>query len=424
LKLAVISDAHLLYQAEWIEDERALRAEANEVLENFEAAMQKVVDESPDAIIMAGDMFDTKTESGQRVAFREAEKYMFRIRRILAASAAEAQCQIFALRGNHDSEPVLKSLQSSLDGTFFHPPDGMVMVADVEIALMDTHYKTGHYEIPSDEFPKQGDILIMHESIPIPNVSAPPRETFVDLCSRFQVVFNGHMHFYAQKALGIENLTQLPAFVPSRRIKNNWMIKYRFEDGKQEASTQHSPFGYLMLEDGKAAFRRVDPKQIIVRVELVGAKPSEFLSGMQQVYDTLQESKDHENFRVWVFTNADRITVNRILWNQASKYASIKTMDIVSERSETLKALTPEVEQSFGTKAFTREELVESVLAAMKGRKLELARELFDEVFTPQLLQSKDPNERQSFRLLLELIARGEDVSSSFVERAWALSKG
>jgi len=412
-----------LYQAEWIEDERTLRDEASEVLDNFEMAMRKVVGESPDAIIMAGDMFDTKTESGQRVAFREAEKYMLRVRQVLDSTAKESGCRILALRGNHDSEPVLKSLEASLGKNFVHPGNETIKVGDVDIALMDTHYKTGSYEIPSGEVPRQGDILFMHESIPIPNVSAPPRETFVDICRKFRDVFNGHMHFYGEKMLGIENLHQLPAFVPSRRIKNNWMVKYRFEEGKIEDSKQASPFGYLVIRDGKVTFKRVNPTQVIVRVELIGSKANEFVSGLQLIYDTLQSREDRENLRVWVVTNADKITVDRILWDQAAKYADIKTMDILSERPETLKAPSPEVRQAFGDAAFTREELVERVLNTMKGRRLELARGILGEIFSPQLLQNRYPNERESFRLLLELLARDEDVSSSFVERAWALSK-
>jgi len=422
-KICVLSDAHLLYQAEWIEDEKTLRAEANEVLDNFEMAMQKVVRESPDAIIMGGDMFDTKTESGQRVAFREAEKYMLRVRQILTATAKKSNCRIIALRGNHDSEPVLKSLESSLDRNFLHPSKGVIKVGDLEIALMDTHYKTGTYEIPSDEFPDHADMLFMHESVPIPNVSAPPRETFVDLCGRFGDVFNGHMHFYGENLLGIENLHQLPAFVPSRRIKNNWMIKYRYEDGRIEDSKQPSPFGYLVIRDSRAIFKRVNPAQVIVRVELIGSKPNEFVSGLQAVYDILQGREDRESLRAWVVTNADKITVDRILWDQVSKYPDVKTMDIMSERPETLKAPSPEVRQAFGDAAFTRDELVARVLNTMKGKRLELARGILDEIFSSHLLQNRYPNERENFRLLLELLARGEDVSSSFVERAWALSR-
>jgi len=78
--ICVLGDAHLLYQAEWIEDERALKDEAEEALQNFERAINKVSRESPEALILAGDMFDTRTQSGQRVAHREAEKYMITIR--------------------------------------------------------------------------------------------------------------------------------------------------------------------------------------------------------------------------------------------------------------------------------------------------------------------------------------------------------
>jgi hypothetical protein len=89
-------------------------------------------------------------------------------------------------------------------------------IGDMNVALMDTHYLTGFYEIPSTDIPKKADILIMHESVPLPNIQAPPSQTFVEICKSFGRVFNGHMHFYGEKVLGIPNFWLLPAFIPSR----------------------------------------------------------------------------------------------------------------------------------------------------------------------------------------------------------------
>jgi len=195
----MLGDAHLLYQAEWIEDERTLRDEAEEALRNFQRAIDKVSKDSPEAVILAGDMFDTRTQSGQRVAHREAEKYMITIRDTLS-KLADSGCKIFALRGNHDSEPVLRSLEQSLKGKFVYPGTKVVDVGDLAVGFMDTHYLTGSYDIPLEDVPDTADVLVMHESVPLPNIPSPPKEFFVSACKRFGTVLNGHMHFYLDKA--------------------------------------------------------------------------------------------------------------------------------------------------------------------------------------------------------------------------------
>ena len=300
MKIAIASDAHLLYQAEWTEDEKLLRAEEQEVLDNFDRAMGEVAKQSPSAVILAGDMFDTRAESGQRVAHREAEKYMQRVRRTLGELSHKTGCKIYVLRGNHDSEPVLRGLESVMQGKLEYAGNKTIEIGPMNVTLMDTHYLTGYYEISPEDIPKKADVLIMHESVPLPNIQAPPTETFIEICKRFGLVFNGHMHFYKEKVLGIPNFCLLPAFIPSRRIKNNWMVKYRYEGGKVETQTQKSPFGFVTVENSGFEFVRYTPLEIIVRVELVGKNAGDFVSGIQQVYEILMDQKEHEKFRVYL----------------------------------------------------------------------------------------------------------------------------
>lgn len=421
--ICVLSDAHLLYQAEWVEDERTLRDEAKEVLDNFDKAMKNVARQSPSAVILAGDMFDTKAESGQRVAYREAEKYMLRIREILNELADQTGCKFYALRGNHDSEPVLRSLESVMKGKLEYSGDQTISIGQTSIALMNTHYLTGFYDIDAADFPKKADILIMHESVPISDVQGPPTETFVEICRRFQTVFNGHMHFHQENVLGIPNFTLLPAFIPSRRIKNNWMRKYRYEDGRIGTETQESPFGYIVIKDNGSEFVRYTPLQIIVRVELTGKTPNDFIQGIQQIYGLLMEKEEKDKFRVWIVTNADKITVDRVLRDRVQQYPEIRTMDIITEREESLRAPVPTIEKEFGDAAFTRDELTEKVLDSLRGKQLEIARGLFDEIFTLQVLERGKPDERVAFRRLLELVSKDEGVSESFVQLVYDLSK-
>ena len=118
--IAIVSDAHLLMQAEWLEDESKITAEGNEVLENFERAIDELKKEKPEAVFLAGDIFDYRTKSQRRVAHREGEKYMIRIRAVLDRLADELNCKIYALKGNHDSEPVLRSTEKALKGKFVY----------------------------------------------------------------------------------------------------------------------------------------------------------------------------------------------------------------------------------------------------------------------------------------------------------------
>ena len=90
--IAVLGDAHLLMQAEWFEDESKIAEEGEEIIENFWRALEQLRKESPDAVIFAGDMFDYRTKSGQRVSHREGEKYMLKIRDIIFKSRVQNIC--------------------------------------------------------------------------------------------------------------------------------------------------------------------------------------------------------------------------------------------------------------------------------------------------------------------------------------------
>jgi predicted phosphodiesterase len=421
LRICILGDAHLLYQAEWVEDEKVLNEEAKEVLDNFKMAIKKVISESPDVIVFVGDMFDTRTQSGQRVTHREAEKYMPIVRNILK-ELTKSGCKIYALRGNHDSEPVLKSLENDLGNAFTYVNNQVVSFGELRLSFLNTHYVAGNYEIPTERIPK-GDVLFMHENISIGPILGLSKENLEKICKMFKFVFNGHMHFYAENVLGIPNLYNIPAFIPSRRIKNNWMLKYRFENEKIESEKQESPFGYVVFDGNNVKFRKYDPIQTVVLVELIGKSVDNFIVGIKEIYSLLEERKDKEKLRVWIKTNADKITIERIIWPQVSKYPSIKTLDIESERLEVLRVPIPKIEEEFGEVAFTRDELIDKLLSTLEKNQIDVVREIFNEVFTPQLLQSLHPNEREAFKKLLELLAKKRKVSPSFVNRAWEFSK-
>lgn len=420
--IAILSDAHLLMQAEWLEDERQIAVEGKEVLDNFERAVNELRKEKPDAVLLAGDIFDYRTKGRRRVAHREGEKYMIRVRAVLEHLADDLGCKIYALKGNHDSEAVLRSTERVLEGKFVYTGNETVKIADLNVFFMDSHYVPGIYSIPLEGVPDNCDLLVMHESAPIWGVPAPTRENFRALCSRFKLAFNGHMHSFQPNALGIPNFYMIPAFIPSREIKNNWMLKYRYPDDL-EPEVRKTPFGFVLLKDEEVELRPYDPSQIVVRVEVKGERPEEFISGIKEIYEVLSQREDRDRLRVWVETDADPITIDRVLWPVIREYSDILTIDVLRIKPELkLGEARPAIE--FEAKAYTREELVERVLESVKRKQRRKVRRIFDEIFTTDYLRSKRPDERAGFKKLLEIISVDYKVSDAFLTRAWELAKG
>ena len=420
--IAIVSDAHLLMQAEWLEDESKITAEGNEVLENFERAIDELKKEKPEAVFLAGDIFDYRTKSQRRVAHREGEKYMIRIRAVLDRLADELNCKIYALKGNHDSEPVLRSTEKALKGKFVYCGYKTVKIGDLNAFFLDSHYLPGLYDIPLEQIPGKGYMLIMHESAPLWGVPAPSEENFRSICKRFEIVFNGHMHSFQPKAVGIPNLYMIPAFIPSREIKNNWMVKYKYPSDL-EPEIRETPFGFILLKDGEAVFRPYNPLQVIVRAEVIGERPEDFINGIHEIYGAMSQREDKNRLRVWVATNADPITIDRIFWPTIREYSEILTMDVLCERPKPkVGEAGPAIE--FGAKAFTREELCERVLESIKDGQREMTRRIFSEIFTAEYLRSSRPDERAGFRKLLEIISKDYKVSDAFLTRAWEMAKG
>ena len=418
--IAIVSDAHLLMQAEWLEDESQITVEGKEVIENFERAINELKKKKPDVVLLAGDIFDYRTKSRRRVAHREGEKYMIRVRAVLEQLADDLNCKIYALKGNHDSEPVLKSTEKALKGKFVYSGHRTKKIADLNVFFMNSHYVPGLYDIPLERVPEKGDLLVMHESAPLWGVPAPSEENFRALCKHFKLVFNGHMHSFQPKAMGIPNLFMVPAFVPSREIKNNWMLKYKYPNNL-EPEVRETPFGFILLKDGEVKFQPYNPLQTVVRVEIRGKKAEDFINGIKDIYEILLHREDRDRLRVWVETNADPITIERIFWPTIREYSVILTMDILYTRPEPEVSVRPTIE--FEAKAFTREELIDRVLESLKGRQKEMARRIFHEIFTIEYLRSRRPDERTGFKKLLEIISKDYKVSDAFLTRAWEIAK-
>ena len=63
-RIAILSDAHLLIQAERFRDENYRSPHGEISLENFSKVVSQVIAEEPEAVILAGDMFDEREKGG------------------------------------------------------------------------------------------------------------------------------------------------------------------------------------------------------------------------------------------------------------------------------------------------------------------------------------------------------------------------
>ena len=399
-RIAILSDAHLLIQAERFRDENYRSPRGEISLKNFRKVVSQVIAEKPEAVILAGDMFDEREKGGDWVADSEAAKYWPDIRNELKQLMECTKYGIYALRGNHDSASVLRELQDYLGDGFHFVRDEEEKIGDHNIYFMETRYRQGNYEIPEEELPKKGQILIMHETLPwgMPGLE---EEVFQELSQRFSLILNGHMHHYSQGSLDIPHLYSLPALIPSQELKNNFTIEYHWP-GDLEPRIKDSPFGYLILDGGEIAFRRYSPIQSIVNVRIEGNTPSDVITGINEVYSKLTEREDRAN--LWVWISAKGVTFEDTLQKEINKYTEINTMDIsIKTRKEPRKS----VELKGLDKMISLSDLQTRVLLSLPWPERDLAQKLFEEIFTSDNLSKRADSNlgRFLFQRLLELSA-------------------
>lgn len=382
-RVAVLSDAHLLIQAERLRDESSRSSSGEISLENFSRVVSQILAEKPEVVILAGDMFDERERGGTWVADVEAAKYWPDIRNGLKQLLECAKYGIYALRGNHDSGPVLRELQDSLGSGFHFIRDKEEKIGRHRVYFMETRYRQGSYRVPDDELPAKGEILIMHETLPL-GMPGLEEEVLQELSKRFSLLFNGHMHFYAHGLLGIPNLYSLPALIPSRELKSNYTVEYRWPGDLEKPKVKESPFGYLVLDDDGISFKRYNPVQIIVNVRVEGENPGDVVTGIREVYSRLMEREDRD--KLWVWASVKGVTFEHVIRKEVNQYLEIHTMDIsVEVRREPLKP----VELRGLDKVMSLSELETKVLASLSGSDRDLAQTLFDEIFNDDNLSGR-----------------------------------
>ena len=63
-RIVILSDAHLLIQAERFRDENYRSPRGEISLQNFNQVIQQVIAAKPEAVILAGGMFDDREKGG------------------------------------------------------------------------------------------------------------------------------------------------------------------------------------------------------------------------------------------------------------------------------------------------------------------------------------------------------------------------
>ncbi len=422
-RIAILSDAHLLIQAERFRDENYRSPRGEISLQNFSKVVTQVIAENPEGVILAGDMFDEREKGGEWVADSEAAKYWPDIRNELKRLMECTKYGIYALRGNHDSAPMLKELQDYLGDGFHFVRDEEKEIGDQRVYFMESHYRQGNYRIPEEELPKEGEILIIHETIPwgIPGLE---EEVFQELSRRFSLILNGHMHHYAHSPLDIPNLYTLPALIPSRELKNNFTVKYQWPGDLEKPEVKDSPFGYLILEGHEVSFQRYTPIQSIVNVRIEGKTPRDVFAGVNEVYSRLMEREDRDN--LWIWVSAQGVTFKDTVQKETNKYSEINTMNI---EIKTRKEPTTHAELKGLEKMISLSDLEAKVLTSLPWPDRDLAQKLFEEIFTSDNLSRRaDSNlARSLFQRILELAAPHYDVPeehvNNFLKRVYELSK-
>lgn len=400
-RIAILSDAHLLIQAERFRDENYRSPRGEISLENFTKVISQVVEEKPEAVILAGDMFDEREKGGEWIADAEAAKYWPDIRNELEGLMECTKYGIYALRGNHDSASVLKELQDYLGNGFHFVRDEEKKIGDHRIYFMESRYRPGNYRIPEEELPQKGEILVMHETLPW---GMPGLEEGVlqELSRSFSLLLNGHMHHYARGSLSIPNLYSLPALIPSRELKNNFTHKYQWPGDLDKPEVKSSPFGYLILDGHQISFQRYTPIQSIVRVEIKADTLSEVIAGINEVYSRLMEREDKNN--LWIWVSAQGVTFADTLRKETNKYPEINTMEISIKAKKEPKT---RAELKGLDKVITLSELEAKVLSSLPWLDRDLAQNLFEEIFTSDNLWKRPDSDlsRFLFQKLLELAA-------------------
>jgi predicted phosphodiesterase len=300
----IISDAHLLQSY----------MGAYDSISDFKNVLNQALKLSPDAILIAGDMFDKRKTETSDVRHPEGEEAMMKIREIFE----NIKIPIYAIRGNHEDERILRGLQQTVPN-FRHSGDRWERLGDTQVYFMDTRYEAEFYDeeiLKTDvnniledtnkkwktQKPKYS-ILLCHEWI-TGEEGTYPKGLLTKLLEKFTWVINGHMHFYAKRHLRSKNLICLPSLLPSRVRAGKYWTEYYSWEAKSEncvCKERASPFGFIELKVGEEpVLHRFDPSVQIINLEIdvTGLDLQKVRARLKQALDEIDRRPDKDNLIV------------------------------------------------------------------------------------------------------------------------------
>lgn len=232
-------------------------------------------------LFLAGDMFDYKKTETIYLRHYEGENYMMKIREIMKNFGKP----IYAIRGNHDKEEILKGLEQTVENFHYIKNDAR-NVGDFSVCFMDSFYETGGYGSNNvqgmEELFRQmaarmkkwsnTSVLLCHETF-APYQNAIPNNLVEFMKKNFDMVLNGHMHLWNPNTYKSNHIICLPSLLPSKIVKGKYSMEqydWPAENSTFERKKVDSPFGYVILDtkSKKAELHEFTPSKKIVEVSL------------------------------------------------------------------------------------------------------------------------------------------------------------
>lgn len=298
MKIAIISDAHLFQT--FVEDYDSVK--------DLEKAIELIKTKTdPDMLFLGGDMFDYKKTETIYLRHYEGESYMMKIRKIIENFGKP----VYAIKGNHDKEEILKGLEQTVDN-FHYAKNDVKNFGKFAVCFMDSFYETGGYgativndiedllEKALSKLHKWNNtsILLCHETF-APYDSAIPDNLVEIIKKNFDLVINGHMHLWNPKTYNSDHLVCLPSLLPSKIAKGKYsMEKYDWlpDKSKFEKNETVSPFGYVTLDTKTKTVQlhQLTPSKRIVQITLdvSGLSLEESRKRMKKMFSEINERAD------------------------------------------------------------------------------------------------------------------------------------
>jgi hypothetical protein len=308
---------------------------------DLDVVLEKIKrDDAPDALLMAGDMFDFKKTTGVYLRHYEGEGLTITIRRVLDKFGLP----IFSIRGNHEKEEVLRGLAQTV-GNFKYVNKDWKILNDVAIYFMGTHFEGDFYEPEvvsqiiqhitlNPDVEKKTKILLCHETFsPLPNCL--PSQAIEEVKKSFDWILNGHMHFWSDSGYGLKGVVSLPAGLPSRVIWGKyWTEQYYWQHDSKEPKfiTRDSPFGYAILDTDRQSIelRQFTPSRKIVEVSIDATSLTlgDVIKHFRAVLDNIRTRKDKDSLIVLPEVHGDASFVTTFLRDVLKDYADLNVEEL------------------------------------------------------------------------------------------------